>query len=135
MIMKIMLMDMIKTKKDDNEVVTKGWFREAFREGIDELAILINKSFVGVESRMGQMESHMAKQEDLLALTERVKAIEITVYRHDKELMNIHGDFNMVIQELKSIRARLDQMEKSDNSIDVVNLDLRVRKLEKRAKL
>jgi hypothetical protein len=63
---------MIKIQKindDSDEVVTKGWFRTAFREGIDELAMLINKSFVGVESRM-------AKQEDLLALTERVVGLE-----------------------------------------------------------
>lgn len=121
-----MLIGMIK-QKDDNEVVTKGFFREA----MDELVALINKSFMGMESRMAEM----AKQEDLLALSKKVDGIEAIVKRHDEELVNLHGDFEMVVQELKGIRARLDQIERNDNSIDVINLDLRVRKLEKRAKL
>ena len=45
---------MIKTNNDENEAVTKGWFREAMREAIGEFAMIVNKSFVGVESRMGE---------------------------------------------------------------------------------
>jgi hypothetical protein len=41
----------------------------------------------------------------------------------------------MVIQELKTIRNRLDQIEKYDAGVDVIDLDLRVRKLEKKARL
>jgi hypothetical protein len=124
-----MLSGMIKTKKDDgNEVVTRGWFRDAFREGIDELAMLINKSFIGMESRM-------AKQDDLLALAERVKAIEETVSGHDKEFMGIHDNFSVVFGELKSIRERLDRIEKNDLRPEVIDLDLRVRKLEKKARI
>jgi hypothetical protein len=86
---------MVKIKKDDDEAVTKGWLRDtlsdalkrttteiveimheaidkAVRKGTDELAFLINKSFVGVESRMAIVESSMAKQEDLLALIKKV---------------------------------------------------------------
>lgn len=121
-----MLNGMITTKTSENdEVVTKGWFRgavrEAIREAVDELAMLINKSFVGVETRM-------AKQDDLLALTERVVGLE-------KDMRGMDNNFAVVFGELKSIRKRLDHIEKNDSSADVVNLDLRVRKLEKRAGL
>jgi uncharacterized coiled-coil protein SlyX len=119
-----MLKAMIKTKGDDGEVLTKGFFREA----MDELIFLISKSFEGMESRM-------AKQDDLLVLTERVKEIEKIVKRHDKELVNIHEEFSTVISELKAIRERLDRIEKSDFRPEVIALDHRIRKLEKKAGL
>lgn len=86
------------------------------------LAIMVEKGFAETA-------------QDLSALTERIETIEIIVKGHDKEFINIHGDFNMVVQELKIIRNRLDRIEKNDASVDVINLDLRVRTLEKRAKL
>jgi uncharacterized protein (DUF2342 family) len=86
------------------------------------LAIMVEKGFAETT-------------QDLSALTERIEVIETIIKGHDKEFINIHGDFNMVIQELKAIRNRLDRREKCDNSIDIINLDLRVRKLEKRTKL
>lgn len=119
-----MLNPMIKTKNDDNDVLTKGFFRQA----MDKLIFLISKSFEGVESRM-------AKQDDLLALTERVKAVESIVRGHDKELINLHGDFNIFFAELKAIREGLDRMEKNDLRPEVIALDLRLRKLEKKARL
>jgi uncharacterized protein (UPF0335 family) len=105
---------MIKTKKNNNEMVTK----QMFDEGVDKLAFLINKSFEGVESRM-------AKQADLVVLTERVAGLE-------KEMKGMHGNFNTVFGELKAIRERLDRMEKNDFTVDIVSLDLRVKKLEKK---
>jgi len=86
------------------------------------LAIMVEKGFAETA-------------QDLSVLTERVKTIEIIVKGHDKEFINIHGDFNMIIQELKIIRNRLDRMEKNDASVDVINLDLRVRKLEKKTRM
>jgi hypothetical protein len=88
---------------------------------IDDLAVLINKSFEGVESRM-------AKHEDLIVLAERVSGLE-------KEIKGLHGNFDIVFGELKAIRERLDRIEKNDFQPDVISLDLRVKKLEKKAGL
>lgn len=105
-----MFIDM-KTKKEDNETVTKGMFPK----GIGDLAILINKSFIVMESRM-------AKQEDLVTLAERVGGPE-------KEIRGMHGNFDMVFQQLKKIG---EEIREADTRVNVVNLQIRVGKLEKR---
>jgi|GEM_PF-734484 hypothetical protein len=115
-----MLIGMIKTKNDD-EVVTKGWFREAMKEAIDEFAIIVNKGFVGMESRM-------AKQEDLLALTARVDRFES---RFDKFEKNTDGNFDKVFLELKEIRKQINNNE-VDTRDDVVDIQARLTKLEKK---
>ncbi len=110
----------VDTKID--KLATRDEMNAKIDASVSGLAIMVKKGFAETA-------------QDLSTLTERVEAIEIIIKGHDKEFINIHGDFNMVIQELKSIRDRLDRIEKSDNRIDVINLGLRVRKLEKRAKL
>jgi len=77
----------------------------------------------------------MATAKDLLSLTERVKSIEERLAGYDKEFGGIHSNFDIVFTELKSIRERLDRIEKNDTSAEVINLDLRVKKLEKTAGL
>jgi len=130
---------MIKAQADDNELVTKGFLRETLSEvvtkkflqetingAIDGLARTINKSFMGLEARF---DSRMAKQENLLVLlTERVGNLE-------KDMKGMDGNFHIVFGELRAIRDRLDRIEKNDLTADVVNLDLRVKKLEKKAGL
>jgi len=99
----------------------------------DEMNVKIDASVGGLAIMVEKGFAEAAQ--DLSALTERVGIIETIVKGHDKEFINIHGDFNMVIQELKTIRNRLDQIEKYDAGVDVIDLDLRVRKLEKKARL
>lgn len=132
-----MLMDMIKKPKTIDDVLEK-LDELATRVEVDaklsnlptrdemdakidatagDLAIMIEEGFAVV-----------AKQDDLLMLTERVVGLE-------KDMKGMHDNFAVVFGDLKNIRNRLDRIEKSDTSIDVINLDLRVRKLEKRAKL
>ena len=66
-----------------------------------------------------------AKQVDLLSLTERVVALE-------KEMRGMHGNFDMVFQRLKEIK---NELKEADTRGDVVDLQLRVSKLEKKVKL
>lgn len=124
---------MIKTHIDDNELVTKGFLRitlqETINEAINGLAQTINKSFINLEFRM-------AKQEDLLTLlTERVKSMEEQLNGHGKDIKGMHNNFHLVFGELRAIRDRLDRIEKNDVTADVVALDLRLKKLEKKAGL
>jgi hypothetical protein len=112
----------INMKMRMDTLVTRDEMNVKIDASVGGLAIMVEKGFAEAA-------------QDLSALTERVGIIETIVKGHDKEFINIHGDFNMVIQELKAIRNRLDRREKCDNSIDIINLDLRVRKLEKRTKL
>jgi len=93
-------------------MVTKEMFQKVFHKGIGDLAILINKSFVGIESRM-------AKQEDLLELTRRVDKLE--KYAENR--------FDDLARELREIRHEIKEV---DTRADVVDLQLRVNKLEKK---
>jgi hypothetical protein len=102
---------MKKTKNDGNEMVTK----KIFQEGIGELAILINKSFEGVESRM-------ATKEDLAVLTKRVDRLE----------KYVENRFDSISRELKDIRRELKNV---DAHADVFGLQTRVTKLEKKISL
>jgi hypothetical protein len=113
-------LDKVDAKTDT--LATREEMNAKIDTSVSGLAIMIEKGFAETA-------------QDLSRLTKRVNAVETIVKGHDKELINIHGDFDMVVQELKAIRNRLDQIEKNDGSIDVINLDLRVRTLEKRAKL
>lgn len=100
---------------DDNEVLTKGAFRIIFAEGMDHLARLVNKSLVGIEA-------NMAKQEDIVALNRRVDAIE-------KELRGIHQKIDAIESELREIRYQLREV---DSRAEVVDLEVRIAKLEKK---
>jgi hypothetical protein len=80
---------------------------------IGDLAIKIQKGFMAT-----------AKQEDLFALTERVVILE-------KEMKGMHQNFDAVFQQLKEIK---DAMKEADTSADVIDLQLRVSKLEKKIK-
>lgn len=123
---------MIKVQNDDNEVVTKRFLRitlrETINEAIDGLVRTIDNSFVALESRLESRMDGLAQQKDLLALTERVGGLE-------KDMKGMEGNFHIVFGELKMIRERLGRIEKNDLTADVVNLDLRVKKLEKKAGL
>ena len=95
---------------------------------IDDLAVRIDTK---IDASMGNLaikiqEGFMAtaKQEDLLALTDRVTALE-------KDVKGMHGNFDMVFQQLKEIR---DEMKEADTRTDVVDLQLRVAKLEKKVR-
>jgi uncharacterized coiled-coil protein SlyX len=113
-----MLIGMKKIQNDDGGMVTK----KMFQDGIGELAILINKSFVGVESRMGEMESRMATKDDLAVLTKRVD-------RLDKYM---ETRFDGISNELKEIRKEIKTV---DTRAKVFDLQARVTKLEKKAAL
>lgn len=80
---------------------------------LDDLATMVQQGF---------MET--AKQVDLSALTERVGGLE-------KEMKGMHGNFDMVFQQLKEIR---DEIKEADTRADVVALQIRVAKLEKKVK-
>ena len=121
-----MIVSMTKTKNDDNEVVTKGWFREAMRESIDEFAMIVNKSFVEMESRMdarfGKIESTMATKDDIIALTQRIDTLE----------KYIDNRFDGISRELKEIRKEIKTI---DVRVDIFDLRSRVAKLEQKAGL
>jgi predicted nucleic acid-binding Zn-ribbon protein len=129
-----MIIGMIKTKNDDDEVVTKGWFREAMRESIGEFAMIVNKSFVGVESRIGRLESRMDAhfekiestmagiKEDILALTQRIDKLE----------KYVDNRFDGIARELKEIRK---EIKTTDVRADIFDLRSRVTKLEQKAGL
>jgi predicted nucleic acid-binding Zn-ribbon protein len=128
-----MIIGMIKTKNDDNEVLTKGWFREAMREAMDEFAIIVNKSFVGVELRIGELEermdarfekieSSMATKDDIIALTQRIDKLE----------KYIDNRFDGIARELKEIRKEIKTI---DVRADIFDLRSRVTKLEQKASL
>ena len=122
---------------DNNELVTRGFLRDTLREvlgstinsaisdAVDGLAALINKSFQ-------EMELRMAKQEDLLALTARVSKIEQRLDGHDREFKDIHKNFDIVFGELKEIRRDLNKI---DTRPEVLDLQVRVTKLERKAEL
>ena len=84
----------------------------------------IDTSIGGLAIKIQEGFMATAKQEDLLALTERVVVLE-------KEMKGMHGNFNMVFQQLKEIK---DEMKEADTRADVVDLQLRVAKLEKKIK-
>ena len=98
---------------------------------MDNLAALINKSFQAMEHRMETMESGMAKQEDLLALSARVDKIEKRFEKYvddnDGEFKAIHKKFDIVFAELKEIRK---QLNKVDTRAEVLDLQVRLGKLE-----
>ncbi len=87
-------------------------------ESVGSLAIMVQNGF---------MET--AKQEDLLALTERVKKIEERLDGHDKEFKGMHQNFDDLFQKIKEIR---EDMKEADSRADVVDLQIRVSKLEKK---
>jgi uncharacterized protein Yka (UPF0111/DUF47 family) len=129
-----MIVGMIKTKNDDDEVVTKGWFSASMRESIDEFAMIVNKSFVGVESRIGGLEEHMearfktiestmaGMKEDILALTQRIDKLE----------KYVDNRFDGISRELKEIRKEIKAI---DVRADIFDLRSRVAKLEQKAGL
>jgi uncharacterized coiled-coil protein SlyX len=121
---------------DNNALVTKEFLRDTLRETFsefgDRFAVLINKSFQGMEVRMARMESQMAKQEDLLALTARVGKIEQRLDGHDREFKDIHKNFDIVFAELKDIRRQLNRV---DTRAEVLDLQVRVTKLERKVEL
>jgi hypothetical protein len=106
---------------DNGEALTKGMFRDA----MDDLAALINEGFQGMELRM-------AKQEDLLALTKRIEKIERYLDNHGREFKTIHKNSDVVFTELGEIRKQLNRV---DARADVLDLQIRVSKLERKAKI
>lgn len=89
---------------------------------IDELAVMINKSFEGIELRM-------AKQEDLLALTARVDHIE---KRGGGFKKYVEGRFDELFRDIKDIK---NQIKAVDTRAEVVNLEFRVDTIERELKL
>lgn len=124
-----MLIVMIKKKKmtiEDlavkiSELPTKMDVATIVDNAVGNLAIMVQEGF---------MET--AKQVDLLSLTERVTLIEEHLNGHDKEFRGMHGNFDMVFQQLKEIR---NELKEADTRADVVDLQIRVSKLEKKVKL
>ena len=126
-----MLIGMIKTKNDENEVVTKGWFREAMREAIGEFAIIVNKSFDGVETRIEKLDERMevhfksiestmtGMRDDILALTQRIDKLE----------KYVDNRFDGISRELKEIRKEIKTVDKR---AEIFDLQARVTKLEKK---
>jgi hypothetical protein len=109
---------------DSNEMVTKGMFRDAmddiakrFDKRFDSCAGMINRSFQGLEFRM-------ANREDLLALTVRVNGLE-------REMRGMHDNMDAIFLEIKETRR---EIKEADTRADVVDLQIRVGKLEKKVR-
>lgn len=88
---------------------------------LDKLAIMVQKGFMAT-----------AKQDDLLALAERVEILEDRMDGHDKEFKGFHQKFDALFLELKEIRK---EIKEADTRGDVIDLQIRVDKLEKKIKL
>lgn len=82
---------------------------------LDRLAVMVQKGFLGIENTM-------AKQSDLLALTERVDRLE----------KRVEYGFEMVAQEFKDVRNQLKKLDIYD--ADIIDLQLRMDNVEKRLK-
>jgi len=128
-----MIVDMIKKKKmtiEDLAVKIDGVQTKmgglATQKNVDAK---IDKSIGDLATMVQEGFAETAKQEDLLALTDRVKSIEERLDGHDKEFRGMHQNFDMIFQELKAIR---EEMKEADTRADVVDLQLRVSKLEKK---
>jgi len=108
-------MDGLATKEMLGDAVMKidSEIDEKVHTAVGRLAIMVEEGFAAT-----------AKQEDLLALTERVTVLE-------KEMKGMHGNFDMVFQQLKEIRI---EIKEGDARADVVDLQLRVAKLERKVK-
>jgi hypothetical protein len=58
---------------DNNELITKGFLRETLKEAFEDFTNTVIADLVRIIGKSFEnMESRMAKQEDLLALTARV---------------------------------------------------------------
>ncbi len=82
---------------------------------LDGLAIMVQKGFLDIDSKM-------ARQKDLLALTERVDRLE----------ERVNYGFEMVVQEFKDVRNQLKKLDIYD--ADIIDLQLRMDNVEKRLK-
>ena len=100
---------------EQNEMVTKSMFIAS----MDHLARLVNTGFMAMEEKMAGM------REDITALTQRVDAIE-------KELRGMHQIFDAIFAELREIRNQIKEIDTRD---DVVDLQIRVAKIEKKVGL
>jgi len=99
--------------ENENNVLTKKEFKEIFFGEMDKMAMMIQKGFDGV--------TH-----DIEALDQRVTALEIHLSKFEKY---VEDCFDTTTQELKDIRKQIKQ---ADTRAEVVDLELRVGKIEKK---
>lgn len=62
---------MILSMNNNNEVVTRGVLEEVLAKAIGDLAVMINKNFESVESRLGKLEFRIGKLESRLGVLEK----------------------------------------------------------------
>jgi archaellum component FlaC len=114
---------------------------------IDELAVMINKSFVGVESRIAGVESRLVGVESRLegietrlvkvetrldSVETRLDSVESRLTGVEGQLIsfktNVEGRFDDISRELKENR---NYIKEADVRPTVVNLEIRVDKIER----
>lgn len=97
---------------------TKMEMGSAINTAVGNLAIIVQKEFVEVNKIIRGLN------DEINGLPGRITALE-------KEMKGMYGNFDMVFQQLKEIR---DQLKDVDSPADVVDLQIRVGKLEKKVK-
>lgn len=111
-----MLIRMIKKKQITmDDLPTKVDMTNAIDNAVGKLAIMIQKGFTDVNGRIN------GSKEELGA---RITNLE-------KEMKGMHGNFDIIFQQFKEIR---EEMKEADTRADVVDLQVRVTKLEKKIK-
>jgi archaellum component FlaC len=100
---------------------------------IDELAVMINKSFVGVESHIAAVESRIAGVESRLdGIESRLDSVETRLTGVEGQLASFktyaEGRFDDISRELKESR---NYTKEADVRPAVVNLEVRVDKIER----
>jgi predicted nucleic acid-binding Zn-ribbon protein len=90
---------------------------------IDELAVMINKSFEAVESRIGKIEAR------LTAVESRLDGIEGQMKSFKKYAAE---RFDSISREFKEVKL---QIKAADTRAAVVDVEVRVDKLEREMKL
>jgi tRNA(Leu) C34 or U34 (ribose-2'-O)-methylase TrmL len=105
--MKKITLDRLATIVEEGFKKTQKGFKKAAAD-TEQLAIMVQKGFE-------EMENRMAKKEDLYALTDRVGRLE----------ERVEYGFDMVAQKFKEIDFRAD----------ILDLQFRVSKIEKKSKM
>jgi hypothetical protein len=82
---------------------------------IGDLAIKVQEGFMDIGKTIDETRSELA---------ERITGLE-------KEMRGMHGNFDMIFQKFIEIRKQLEEV---DSRSDVVDLQIRVAKLEKKVR-
>lgn len=125
---KKMTMDDLATKMDIDSAINKLGEKFSMKmdtaidklaintdNAIGKLAIMIQKGFMDVNKKIADLRNEL----------------DVRITSLEKDMKGMHGNFDMVFQQLKEIRA---EVKRVDTTADVVDLQIRVTKLEEKVR-